>query len=94
MKQTAIHKKHCNYGSYTTDKMFFFKSKKKKKLVKNNWGPSLIQYCIFWYHLFQYPAEGALDHMEMTKLVWECDYLLPNHCSDSAQEIVSKVGQP
>jgi hypothetical protein len=28
----------------------------------------------------------------MTKLVWECDYLLPNHCSDSAQEIVSKVG--
>ncbi|XP_052073932.1 ribosomal protein S6 kinase-related protein-like [Mytilus californianus] len=39
----------------------------------------------------KYPAEGALDHMEMTKLVWECDYLLPNHCSDSAQEVVSKL---
>ncbi|XP_071180629.1 ribosomal protein S6 kinase-related protein-like [Mytilus edulis] len=39
----------------------------------------------------KYPAEGALDHMEMTKLVWECDYLLPNHCSDAAQEVVSKL---
>lgn len=41
----------------------------------------------------QYPAEGALDHMEMTKLVWECDYLLPNYCGDPAQEVVSKVGR-
>lgn len=39
----------------------------------------------------KYPAEGAVDHMEMTKLVWECDYLLPNHCSDAAQEVVNKL---
>lgn len=42
---------------------------------------------------FQYPAEGARDHDEMLKLVWDSDYLLPNHISDKAQEIINKVSR-
>ncbi|KAK3084775.1 hypothetical protein FSP39_018673 [Pinctada imbricata] len=39
----------------------------------------------------KYPAEGAIDHDEMLKLVWDSDYLLPRNVSDKAQEVINKL---
>lgn len=39
----------------------------------------------------KYPAEGATDHKEMSKKVFDCDYLLPNFVSDRSQEVIDKL---
>ena len=41
--------------------------------------------------LFQYPVDGAKDHIEMAQRVLDCDYLCPNFVTDKAQDVVNKV---
>ncbi|KAJ8312122.1 hypothetical protein KUTeg_009495 [Tegillarca granosa] len=41
-----------------------------------------------------YPADGASNHEEMAKKVEDCDYLLPGHISDKAQDLVDRVCTP
>lgn len=52
------------------------------------WSLGILMYVIL---AGRYPAEGAQDHDEMLKLVWDSDYLLPNHISDKAQEVINKL---
>jgi len=41
--------------------------------------------------LWQYPIDGAADHIEMAQRVIDCDYLCPDIVSDDAQDVVNKV---
>ena len=42
-------------------------------------------------NVFQYPVDGAKDHVEMAQRVLDSDYLCPNYVGDKAQDVVNKV---
>lgn len=39
----------------------------------------------------QYPVDAAENHTKMAQKVFDCDYLLPSHFTDTAQDVLNRL---
>ncbi|KAK0060471.1 microtubule-associated serine/threonine-protein kinase 3-like isoform X1 [Biomphalaria pfeifferi] len=51
------------------------------------WSVGILMYAML---AGKYPVDGADTHTNMAQKVFECDYLLPSHISDSAQDVIHR----
>ncbi|KAH9525745.1 hypothetical protein Btru_002243 [Bulinus truncatus] len=51
------------------------------------WSVGILMYAML---AGRYPVDGADTHTNMAQKVFECDYLLPSHISDSAQDVINR----